>query len=253
MQVPAEWYDADSASSSSSRPTSPAAYCCRIRAFSSFGRPDVIGPAGTKTVGRWPKDSAPISMPGTILSQTPSISVASNMSCDSAIAVDIAITSRLNSDSCMPVAALGDPVAHRGHAAGELRDAAGAHHGLLELGRERLERLVRREHVVVGRDDRDVRLHRAAQRRLVDGAGGREAVRQVGAGQPAAGRAAVGGGVEPLEVRRALGSAALDDAGRDLRDDGMHVGHECACISCQERPSRSRRVIAALGPLVPAG
>ena len=41
-------------------------------------------------------------MPGTILSQTPSISVASNMSCDSAIAVDIAITSRLNSESCMP-------------------------------------------------------------------------------------------------------------------------------------------------------
>ncbi len=43
-----------------------------------------------------------MSMPGTILSQTPSIRVASNMSCESAIAVDIAITSRLNSDSCIP-------------------------------------------------------------------------------------------------------------------------------------------------------
>ena len=102
MHVPAEWYDADSASSSSSRPISPAAYRCLTAAFSSFGRPEVIGPAGTKTVGRCPKDSAPISMPGTILSHTPSIRVASNMSWERAIAVDIAITSRLNSESCMP-------------------------------------------------------------------------------------------------------------------------------------------------------
>ena len=95
MQVPAEWYDAASASSSSARPTLPSAYSWRTRAFSEFGSPEAIGPAGTKTVGRWPKDSAPISRPGTILSQTPSISAPSNMSCESAIAVDIAITSRL--------------------------------------------------------------------------------------------------------------------------------------------------------------
>ena len=73
-----------------------------MRLFSALGRPDGIGPAGTKTVGRWPKDSAPISSPGTILSQTPSISAPSNMSCESATAVDIATTSRLNSDSSMP-------------------------------------------------------------------------------------------------------------------------------------------------------
>jgi hypothetical protein len=60
-----------------------------------LGSPEAIGPAGTKTVGRWPNDSAPISSPGTILSQTPSISAPSNMSCERAIAVDIAITSRL--------------------------------------------------------------------------------------------------------------------------------------------------------------
>ena len=36
------------------------------------------------------------------MSQTPSISAASNMSCDSAIALAMAITSRLNSDSSMP-------------------------------------------------------------------------------------------------------------------------------------------------------
>ena len=63
--------------------------------MSALDSPDVIGPAGTITVGRWPKDSAPITSPGTILSQTPSISAASNMSCDSAIALAMAITSRL--------------------------------------------------------------------------------------------------------------------------------------------------------------
>ena len=46
--------------------------------------------------------SAPISNPGTILSQMPKYSAASNMSWDSAIAVDNAITSRENSDSSMP-------------------------------------------------------------------------------------------------------------------------------------------------------
>ena len=95
MQVPAEWYDAASASSSSARPTLPSAYSWRTFAFSPFGSPDAIGPAGTNTVGRWPNDSAPMSSPGTILSHTPSISAPSNMSWESAIAVDIAMTSRL--------------------------------------------------------------------------------------------------------------------------------------------------------------
>ena len=66
-----------------------------------------------------------MSRPGTILSQTPRQSAASNMSCESAIAVAIAITSRQNSDSSMPGAALGDAVAHRGHAARDLRRRAG--------------------------------------------------------------------------------------------------------------------------------
>jgi hypothetical protein len=95
VHVPREWYDAASASSSSSRPTFPSACSWRIRAFSPFGSPEAIGPAGTKTVGRWPNERAPISRPGTILSQTPSISAPSNMSWERAMAVDIAITSRL--------------------------------------------------------------------------------------------------------------------------------------------------------------
>ena len=40
--------------------------------------------------------------PSTILSHTPSISAASNTLCDSATAVDRAITSRENSDNSMP-------------------------------------------------------------------------------------------------------------------------------------------------------
>ena len=71
-----------------------------------------IGPAGTNTHGTWPADRAPISSPGTILSQIPNSSTASKTSWESAIAVLIAITSRLNRDSSMPGVTLGDPVAH---------------------------------------------------------------------------------------------------------------------------------------------
>ena len=35
------------------------------------GSPEVMGPAGTKIAGRWPKLSAAMTRPGTILSQTP--------------------------------------------------------------------------------------------------------------------------------------------------------------------------------------
>jgi hypothetical protein len=61
-----------------------------------------MGPAGTKTVGRCPKCRAPIKRPGTILSQMPSISAASNTSCESAMAVPMAMASRLNRLSSMP-------------------------------------------------------------------------------------------------------------------------------------------------------
>ncbi len=73
-----------------------------------------IGPAGTNTAGRWPKRSEPISRPGTILSHTPRHSAASNMLCDSAMAVPMAITSRLASDSSMP----GSPWVTPSHMAG---------------------------------------------------------------------------------------------------------------------------------------
>ncbi|MNR25993.1 hypothetical protein D3C85_1431780 [compost metagenome] len=64
--------------------------------------PVVIGPPGTNTAGRWPKDSAPITRPGTILSHTPRYSTPSNIWWDSATAVAMAITSRENSDRSIP-------------------------------------------------------------------------------------------------------------------------------------------------------
>ncbi len=73
-----------------------------MRAFSALETPEVIGPAGTKITGRWPNSAAPMKRPGTILSQTPSISAPSKASWVSATAVDMAITSRLKSDSSMP-------------------------------------------------------------------------------------------------------------------------------------------------------
>ena len=62
-----------------------------------------IGPAGTNTAGMWPKVSEAISSPGTILSQMPRKTAASNMSCDRPTAAAMAMVSRENSDSSMPV------------------------------------------------------------------------------------------------------------------------------------------------------
>ncbi len=61
-----------------------------------------MGPAGMKTAGRCPKASAAISKPGTILSQMPRNTAASNMLCDSAMPALMAMASREKSDSSMP-------------------------------------------------------------------------------------------------------------------------------------------------------
>jgi hypothetical protein len=55
-----------------------------------------------KTAGRWPKRSAPITRPGTILSQMPSSAMPSNMAWLMATPVASAMASRLKSDSSMP-------------------------------------------------------------------------------------------------------------------------------------------------------
>ena len=86
--------------------------------------------------------------------------------------------------------ALRDAIAHRRHAAGELRHGAGLARRHLDQRRVALQRLVRRQHVVVGRDDADVRPDHAPQFLLVGGLLGGNGVRQVGAGQLRAGGAA---------------------------------------------------------------
>ena len=145
-------------------------------------------------------------------------------------------------------AALRDAVAHGGHAARELGGAARVPCGRLDLGREVVERLVGREHVVVAGHDRDVRRGRALELVLV-GAARREAVGEVGAAEPAAGRALLGRGAHALEVGAAGGGAAFGQTSGDVGDHG--VGH--AISSCQVRPSRSISAVAAAGPAVPAG
>ena len=67
-----------------------------------LGKPEGIGPPGTKITGRCPKVKAPISRPGTILSHTPRQSTPSNILWERAIEHDIAITSLLKSESSMP-------------------------------------------------------------------------------------------------------------------------------------------------------
>ena len=138
----------------------------RTSAFSLLDRPEVIGPArhedrpaGGRTC------SAPISRPGTILSQTPR----------QQRGVEHVVRQRDRRGHRDHVAAeqrqfharlaLRDAVAHRRHAAGELRRwrRPRAPPRLISAGK-RSQRLVRRQHVVVGRDDGDVGPHQRPQR-----------------------------------------------------------------------------------------
>jgi hypothetical protein len=121
-----------------------------------------------------------------------------------------------------PGAALRDPVAHRGHAARELGDAAGLQDGLLEDRRVALERLVGREHVVVGRDDRDVAALVGLQVELLVGAARGNAVREVRAAQITPRRTFCGRGADALEVGRTGVGAAGSDTRRDFVDYRMH-------------------------------
>ena len=61
-----------------------------------------IGPLGTKIAGRCPKRSAPMTSPGTILSQIPSSAIPSYIWWLSATAVAKAMASRLKRLSSMP-------------------------------------------------------------------------------------------------------------------------------------------------------
>ena len=117
--------------------------------------------------------------------------------------------------------ALRDPVTHRGHAAGDLRGPSGRPHRALDQFGKALERLMRRKHVVVGRDDRQIRRLAVAQRVLVLGAAGGEAVREIGAAELLARRPLADRMIDPVEIGPPPIAAALDDALGDFADAGV--------------------------------
>ena len=108
--------------------------------------------------------------------------------------------------------ALRDAVAHRRHAARDLRRAARRPRRFLdEIGKARV-RLVGRKHVVIGGDDREIGPGPLAQRLFVARRAGGEAVGEIGAAEPLARRSLGGGGFDALEISLAGRAAALDDA-----------------------------------------
>ncbi len=121
-----------------------------------------------------------------------------------------------------PRPALGDPIAHGGDPAGELGGGADLLGGGLDDVREGAQRLMRRQHVVVGRDDADVDGRGIAQLQLVVPGQGGEGVGPVGAGQLGPAGAGPARGLHALQIVRAAGAAALDDAVGDLLDLRMH-------------------------------
>ena len=135
------------------------------RLFPCSASPDGIGPPGTKIAGSHGKRSAPISNPGTILSQMPSSSAASNVACESDTAVLERDHIAREQRQLHALKALRDAVAHRRHAARDLRDRADLARRFADDVGITLVRRVRREHVVVGGDDADIRPLAAEQHR----------------------------------------------------------------------------------------
>ena len=80
---------------------------------------------------------------------------------------------------------------------------------------------MRRKHVVVGRDDRQIRRIAVAQRMLVLGAAGGEAVREIGAAELLARRPLADRMIDPVEIGPPPIAAALDDAFGDFADAGV--------------------------------
>src|SRR5690606_9333255 len=122
--------------------------------------------------------------------------------------------------------ALCDAVAHRGNPAGELCAAAGGKRGLLDPDRIPPQRLVRREHVVVGGHDGQVGPFGLCQPRLGLRGLGRQGVGQVGACQPGALCLSAIGGTAARQVAFAGGGTAGQNARSHGLDNGMK-GHGC--------------------------
>ena len=118
--------------------------------------------------------------------------------------------------------ALGDTVAHGRDAARILR---GGPHGLsrrLDGFGEPLQRLMSREHVIIGRDDGDIGRVGIAQPlfRTVGFCG--KGMGPIGARELGAARAGLGGRSHAGQIVGAAVATALDDAGRNGGGDRVH-------------------------------
>jgi hypothetical protein len=152
------------------------------------------------------------------------------MSCDNATAEQRQLHARQ---------ALRDAVTHRWYTAGELRHRAGLTRRHLDQRRKTLERLVRRQHVVVGRYDGDVGPHQRAQRLLVIRVRGCKAMGEIGAAQAAARRATAACRLHAREVIVPGVPAArpdtlghLGDAGVQRCDRKFMLFHWCGTRIC---------------------
>ena len=94
-----------------------------------------------------------------------------------------------------------------------MRHRAGLAHRLLDLFGIVFQRLVRSQHVVVGRDDGNARLLHADEQLLVQLGKGAVGMGLVGARQPLAYRPLADGGLDPGQVGLPVNSAAGRDSG----------------------------------------
>ena len=118
--------------------------------------------------------------------------------------------------------ALGDAVAHGRHAAGDLGGGQLVARRLLDDLGEPAQRLVGRQHVVVGGDDADVGLFELAQRNLVLARRGGKTMRQITARQIAAMRPVAARPLDAFQIGRAGVAAAVGDAVGDVADGAVH-------------------------------
>ena len=119
---------------------------------------------------------------------------------------------------------LSHAIAHRRNATGKLRHRPGLAGGLLDQLREPLQRLMGGQHVVVRRDDRQIRPLRTAQRILVIRLRGRERMRQIGTGNLMPGGARLGRRTPMAQVIGPTRGATFPDALGDT-DQGSMRGH----------------------------
>ena len=135
--------------------------------------------------------------------------------------------------------ALRDAVAHRRHAAGDLRGRAEGVRGLADDRREALVRLVRREHVVVGGDDADVGRARGDDAELVGARQGGGGVRQIGAAEAIGAARPRQHGIDPRQVGAPRRGASLADAAGDF-DDGRLMQVSMVQQEFDQRPAATR-------------